>query len=252
VTIINASEVAAANIEIGETSMLDINTSNIRIGENGYIGAGITGTGNPRAGGILNVKDSRITGANWKVISIAGNNGKNPGIAPGYELKQETEFPAHARFENVVIEGCISGVVDWNMFTPYGAIGGIDEEGEYTTGGVIESVNATVNGKPLYGNAAHKQNETPAGVYGFMTNNWDISTKVYPNPATDVLNIEVDRYDGHPEAQLFDMTGRMLQHANTDDSRTFRFNTSQLAAGSYIVMITDNGKLLNSKQVIRQ
>ena len=48
------------------------------------------------------------------------------------------------------------------------------------------------------------------------------------------------------------MTGRMLQYANTDDSRTFRFNTSQLAAGSYIVMITDNGKLLNSKQVIRQ
>ena len=252
VTITNASDISVKSIEIGETSTMNITASNIHMDEGGYIGAGITGTNNPRAGGMLNVKDSRITGTNWKVISIAGNNGKHPAIAPGYELTRETEFPAHARFENVAIEGCTDGVVDWNLFTPYGVIGGIDEEGEYTKGGVIESTNTTVNGKQLYSNGAHKQNGGAAGVHGFMDNHWEINARVYPNPATDVLNIEIDRYEGHPTAQLCDMTGRMLQYASVDDSRIFRFNTSQLAAGTYIVMITDNGRLLNSKQVIRQ
>ncbi len=72
--------------------------------------------------------------------------------------------------------------------------------------------------------------------------------RVYPNPASDVLNVEWLQQSG-AELAVYDMNGQVIREWTTGASELTTFNVHNLAAGQYLLRITD--KTTNLQQVLR-
>ncbi len=69
--------------------------------------------------------------------------------------------------------------------------------------------------------------------------------RLYPNPAHDFVLIDLKAVTGQPVSlQLADLLGRPLQQIHLDIAPTepYRFNTSQLSSGVYLIQITPAGQ----------
>lgn len=72
--------------------------------------------------------------------------------------------------------------------------------------------------------------------------NQNSNFKIYPNPATDFLNIKSDQKIS--KIEIYDMTGKLLKSANGRDRK---ISVAQLTKGIYIIkLLTENG-VVNSK-----
>ena len=77
--------------------------------------------------------------------------------------------------------------------------------------------------------------------------NEDVVWNVYPNPASDVINVGGELADQCDDIMIFDMTGRMLQHTYDADN----IDVSNLNNGLYILrVITDDGRCFTEKFLI--
>ena len=76
---------------------------------------------------------------------------------------------------------------------------------------------------------------------------------VYPNPAKDILNIEMDSFNGDDFViELFGSTGKMVRSsafANTYDEITHQLYIEDLASGIYYLRVR-NGSQLKTKKII--
>lgn len=70
--------------------------------------------------------------------------------------------------------------------------------------------------------------------------------QVYPNPATDVVNISSDA-NALKEVAIFDLTGKKVLETETMNS----VNVSSLNAGVYMLQVEENGKKSSRKLVIK-
>lgn len=62
--------------------------------------------------------------------------------------------------------------------------------------------------------------------------------RVYPNPASNLLSVEVEKSNADTRIGLYDLQGRLLQEGTISGNKgRFDFNTSQLATGSYFLRI---------------
>ncbi len=66
---------------------------------------------------------------------------------------------------------------------------------------------------------------------------------VYPNPASDILNIETSN-DGITQVTITDMEGRTVQSTTLLAARRTQLDVSALPAGIYVVTIENNTELL--------
>jgi hypothetical protein len=67
---------------------------------------------------------------------------------------------------------------------------------------------------------------------------------VYPNPASDVLNVEFNASNGDNLVTLLDLQGRVIltkELSNVSGTQTVALSVSEIAKGSYIVKIAANG-----------
>ncbi|TKS55873.1 zinc-dependent metalloprotease [Mesohalobacter halotolerans] len=74
---------------------------------------------------------------------------------------------------------------------------------------------------------------------------------VYPNPATDVLNIDfVD--SSNANIQLIDLNGRLIrQTSKNNNNNTFSLGVSDLNTGIYFVKVIQNGSELVKKVIVK-
>ncbi|MEZ4887725.1 MAG: T9SS type A sorting domain-containing protein [Chitinophagales bacterium] len=79
----------------------------------------------------------------------------------------------------------------------------------------------------------------------------DNLVKIYPNPATEVLNI-VNTYLGEGEASivLFDLAGKQVFETKGVQLKNYQLNTSDLQQGVYLIRITFNNEMQQEKVVI--
>ena len=78
----------------------------------------------------------------------------------------------------------------------------------------------------------------------------DNAVKMYPNPAHDILFVEIpDFTEGVASAQIFDVTGRLI-HSERTNFDLFRLNTSRYAKGIYFLKVEIGGKFLTKKFVV--
>ena len=76
-----------------------------------------------------------------------------------------------------------------------------------------------------------------------------VNAKVYPNPTQNVLNVGTVGFDmENLHIQMMDYTGRVIQSLEAN-SPTLQIQTSDLQAGTYILLITDGSQSLVQKFV---
>jgi hypothetical protein len=78
--------------------------------------------------------------------------------------------------------------------------------------------------------------------------------KVYPNPASNVVNIELlDRNLGNAKVELIDFSGKVLvseDYASSFANGAYRLNTNELADGVYVVKVEQDGKVSTTKVTV--
>ena len=74
--------------------------------------------------------------------------------------------------------------------------------------------------------------------------------RVYPNPVSDYLNIEMKLSpDAKSLIELFNTKGEIVLAEQSSDSDAYRFNVKNLASGNYFCRITVNGKVQHNSKV---
>ncbi len=75
---------------------------------------------------------------------------------------------------------------------------------------------------------------------GFATTT-DAITRIYPNPFTTDLTIELDKLYNKINIKIYDLTGRLILNNNFQNNSTFIINNSTLSKGTYYLQIeTEN------------
>jgi len=81
-----------------------------------------------------------------------------------------------------------------------------------------------------------------------------IALNVFPNPATDAVNVVFEANSSDYSVSLTDLTGRVVASEllnNANGTQTLTFATSNFAKGSYIVSIKSNGTVTTANVVIK-
>lgn len=70
----------------------------------------------------------------------------------------------------------------------------------------------------------------------------DLKINIYPNPATNFINIETDvEISGNNTFTIFNTAGRKVWHQQATNSHTHQINVSNLSSGVYILQIKGDG-----------
>jgi len=76
------------------------------------------------------------------------------------------------------------------------------------------------------------------------------NVNVFPNPATDVLNVEVN-LDEVATIELVDLTGKVVATQTLSNQGTATFNTANLSSGLYIVSIQTANGVVTEKVLVK-
>ena len=82
----------------------------------------------------------------------------------------------------------------------------------------------------------------------------ETSFNVYPNPASDLVNISFEGENTDYSISLMDIQGRVISSreiANASGEQVVSFSTENVAKGSYIVTVTSNGATTTKNVVIK-
>ncbi|MFN8286842.1 MAG: T9SS type A sorting domain-containing protein [Chitinophagales bacterium] len=98
-------------------------------------------------------------------------------------------------------------------------------------------------------------NSDSAVVSAIKTEQTAIAAKVYPNPASEKFNLQIEvPKDNYLNFYLLDVNGRpvhtLLQGHFKAGTANFSFNTQYLASGTYFLQITDKNNLLRTEKII--
>jgi hypothetical protein len=77
---------------------------------------------------------------------------------------------------------------------------------------------------------------------------------VYPNPASDLVNISFEGQNTDYIISLMDIQGRVISSreiVNASGEQVVSFSTENVAKGSYIVTVTSNGATTTKNVVIK-
>ena len=76
-------------------------------------------------------------------------------------------------------------------------------------------------------------------VLGIDNNNADFGFNLYPNPASDILNVTADK--NIESLQVFDLLGQEVINVRPNDTR-YNINVDNLKAGTYVIRVNIDGK----------
>lgn len=76
------------------------------------------------------------------------------------------------------------------------------------------------------------------------------NVKIYPNPATDLINVSVLNYVGDLKVELFDVNGRLVNVKTVDFSGNYSMELNSLNSGVYIVKLTGTNLNYSEKIVV--
>lgn len=77
---------------------------------------------------------------------------------------------------------------------------------------------------------------------------------IYPNPASDVLNVSFEAVNGDYVVTMLDLQGRVVatqNHTSLNGAQTLSIPVSEFAKGSYIVTISTNGISTSQNVIIK-
>lgn len=104
----------------------------------------------------------------------------------------------------------------------------------------VDNTNAYLNGFGLENVPALSVTFTPAGSVGVdeVENNNDITP--YPNPATNIINIPVGKFDGLAQVDIYDVAGKLVatENVNLSSTNVISVDVANIENGTYIFKMT--------------
>lgn len=74
--------------------------------------------------------------------------------------------------------------------------------------------------------------------------------RVYPNPANDVLSIDLGKIHQEIQFQIFSIEGKLLATKKYFHSKSFIFKTGELTSGAYLIKVISKNNLLGVKHIL--
>lgn len=122
-----------------------------------------------------------------------------------------------------------------------------------------------VNGCGIYTYVVEAQNKTfidsitvtytLGGINCFLGNDElkanEFQFSVYPNPATDVININVDNLKGNATVTIYDIVGNEIVNSNLVNGKN-TLNIENLTSGIYFYTIRKDNAIIETKKVVVQ
>lgn len=97
--------------------------------------------------------------------------------------------------------------------------------------------------------------QSPTNTGGHIINNFDINLDIYPNPTTDVVNIDfhdLNKFEGG-KVKIMSMSGQIVYEENITQSKMTLSVVDRFSKGIYIVTTTDSGgNILSNEKLIVQ
>jgi hypothetical protein len=90
----------------------------------------------------------------------------------------------------------------------------------------------------------------PADIAAIAVNPLQSPVKIYPNPVTDILNIEGLVTNFNTRLTITDLNGNVHMYTTTNGAK-YTWNISRLQRGSYILRVQTKNAIVN-KSFIRQ
>lgn len=75
------------------------------------------------------------------------------------------------------------------------------------------------------------------------------SIKIYPNPANELLTIDVNLLPGSKTIEIVDLQGKLMM-SKTSDERLIHIELSSLAIGNYFVNVIQNGIVYTTEKIV--
>jgi hypothetical protein len=102
--------------------------------------------------------------------------------------------------------------------------------------------------------SAPKGNNSPTLATSTIASNTNISTKLYPNPTTGKVTLEINSNLKNNQVEriiIYDVTGRQIQEINTEAQQTiFDINLNSQQSGVYFIKMLINQELITERVVL--
>jgi hypothetical protein len=119
----------------------------------------------------------------------------------------------------------------------------------YSYGQVVYFTNTGTNGSVIEGVQQPYEISIVTGIQ--QASDIKLFCTVYPNPATDLLTLEVEIADNENLFyQLYEINGKLLVRKKLIDTKTI-ISMANLAPATYFLKITDNQKVIKTFKIIK-
>ena len=76
------------------------------------------------------------------------------------------------------------------------------------------------------------------------------SLLLYPNPASDKVNIRFETPQGESQVEIYDLTGRLISSfINTDNQGVYEVDLAPMATGVYVVVLRQGGAIIMQRKL---
>jgi hypothetical protein len=118
----------------------------------------------------------------------------------------------------------------------------------YTLGQVVYTTNAGSNGSVAQGVQQPYEISTSVGIEVTEIN---LELLAYPNPTTNVLNLNIGNYNNEKLTyQLYDIQGKLLDSKQVVNNST-TVGMQDLPASTYLLNVLDNNSLIKTFRIIK-
>jgi hypothetical protein len=177
----------------------------------------------------------------WGPVADNSNCNADDGVSDT-PLQQEPNYGCDATYPH---PSCGNGS-NSDMFNNYMDYGN-DVCLFFFTNGQKDRMRAALNGPRASLQSSNALNQCPVGVEEHIL---EASLNVYPNPASDVLNIQSDQKDGLlTDARVFDLSGKlMLSESNIRlGFAAVQLDVSELRTGSYVLELRSENEVVTRR-----
>jgi hypothetical protein len=166
-------------------------------------------------------------GGNWQDLAAAGQTVRTP---------VQVTLSANQCYDFEILDAFGDGIC-----CQYG-------NGAYS---VVDAIGTTLLSGGEFGDSEKKPFKT--GALGINEENF-AAMNVYPNPATDAINVSFEAVNADYSVDVLDIQGRVIASQvvnNVNGTQVVSFATENMAKGNYIVRIASNGFTTTKSVVIR-
>lgn len=209
--------------------------------------------------GCSNTLDNSTNGTISGAATIPFNTNVTGLISPSGDV-DNYKFVITTSGTITITLGTLPGDYDLKLLNSAGTQVAISQAGSTTSESISRTVSAGTYYAQVYGyNGANSATTcyTLRVQLGTASRTTDPGTSdvqkvlVFPNPAKNVVNINLADFKGKSEVSLFDVNGRVILRREVSATST-QLDISALPAGVYMIRIKNGGKEANTTRIIKQ